>query len=211
MELKQFSAAQGRWSARTPGKSSPTLNPLSITNWSIKGLQDRLHFQHYYVFWQRRRFSHSCFAPSSPFEDTVQGTCQSANPHVASKAGKAAILFLSKTRHVMATKILPLCPFQSLCWGTGKHAAHVHSHISDLFMPLQIVPISRPLLLYSPFFLALPAQYSARDDTRPQHLSGIVGNYPSLSEVALFLDMKALRESTARGKLESSSLREHCG
>lgn len=211
MELRQSSAAQERWSARTPGKSSPILNPLSTTSWSITGLQDRPYFlQHYCVFWQRR-LSHSCFAPSSLFEDTVQGTYQSTNPRLASEAGKATILLPSKTRQVMTTKILSLCPFQSLCWGTGKHAAHVCSHISDLFMPLQIVPISRPLLLYSPLFLVLPAQYSACEDARPQHLSGTVGNYPSLSEVALFLDMQALRGSTARGKPDSISLREHCG
>lgn len=163
------------------------------------------------VFSDREDFPHSCFAPSSLFEDTVQGTYQSTNPRLASEAGKATILLPSKTRQVMTTKILSLCPFQSLCWGTGKHAAHVCSHISDLFMPLQIVPISRPLLLYSPLFLVLPAQYSACEGARPQHLSGTVGNYPSLSEVALFLDMQALRGSTARGKPDSISLREHCG
>lgn len=66
-------------------------------------------------------------------------------------------------------------------------------------------------VLSPPLFLAFPAQSSASDDTRPQHLSGIVGNYPFLSEVALFLDLEALIGSMAIGKLASTSLREHCG
>lgn len=58
----------------------------------------------------------------------------------------------------------PLCPFKSLCWGVGKHAASVCSCISDLFRPLQMWLVSSPVTLHSPSFslYSLPSSQHLR-------------------------------------------------
>lgn len=106
----------------------------------------------------------------------------------------------------------PLCPFKSLCWGVGKHAASVCSCISDLFRPLQMWLVSSPVTLHSPSFslYSLPSS---------QHLRMPVPSIYQASQETINLCQKWLDFwiysysscSIAIGKLASTLLKEHCG